>query len=130
MNARVWCACVLFLCLGFHVFLVVVGVFCLVGCFWLLACVCDFVLRFWCLVLLFSVVGCRVCSQFCLSSDDATLYTAISISTPLPLPPSLSLQNYDNNEKEGGPTWSDAEGQLLKMSHMRCPGDMLGCIIR
>eukprot|EP00904_Undaria_pinnatifida_P003584 jgi/Undpi1/13226/HiC_scaffold_8.g02888.m1 len=35
-----------------------------------------------------------------------------------------------DSKKEGGPTWSDAEGQLVKMSRMRCPGDMLACIIR
>ncbi|CAM9945000.1 unnamed protein product, partial [Hapterophycus canaliculatus] len=31
---------------------------------------------------------------------------------------------------EGEPTWSDAEEQLLKMSRMRCPGDMLRCIVK
>lgn len=30
----------------------------------------------------------------------------------------------------GGATWSDAEEELLKMSAMRCPGDMLRRIMR
>ncbi|CAB1111954.1 unnamed protein product [Ectocarpus sp. CCAP 1310/34] len=33
-------------------------------------------------------------------------------------------------EEDGAPTWADAEAQLLKMSRMRCPGDMLRCIVK
>ncbi|CAM9344849.1 unnamed protein product [Pylaiella littoralis] len=33
-------------------------------------------------------------------------------------------------EKDGGPTWADAEEQLRIMPRMRCPGDMLQCIIK
>lgn len=32
--------------------------------------------------------------------------------------------------KDGEASWSDAEGQLSRMSRMRCPGDMLRCIVK
>lgn len=46
--------------------------------------------------------------------------------------PSLSmLPPPAPNERKGSDvTWSDAEAELVKMSDMRCPGDMLRCIIR
>ncbi|CBN79664.1 conserved unknown protein [Ectocarpus siliculosus] len=33
-------------------------------------------------------------------------------------------------QEDGALTWADAEAQLLKMSRMRCPGDMLRCIVK
>ncbi|CAN0186242.1 unnamed protein product, partial [Ectocarpus fasciculatus] len=35
-----------------------------------------------------------------------------------------------DTEVDGAPTWSDAEAPLREMSRMRCPGDMLRCIVK